>query len=44
MNDIKRLNRMYDEMMNDLKYSKIAAFTKQLQTKEIAKKETMLQL
>ena len=40
MNSYRRLNMMYDEMMNDLKYSKIAAFTKSLQTKEAREKET----
>ena len=34
MNDMKKLNRMYDEMMNDLAYSKIAAFTKVFYMKE----------
>ena len=41
MNTYRRLNMMYDEMMNDLKYSKIAAFTKNLHTKESKEKETL---
>ncbi len=40
MKDMQKLNRMYDDMMNDLNYSKIAAFTKIFHMKEKKEKQT----
>lgn len=41
MNSYRRLNAVFDEMIEDVKYSKIAAFTKTIQKREERKKETV---
>ncbi len=37
----RRLNQLFDEMLEDIKYSKIAAFARTLHQKEARKKETI---
>lgn len=41
MDNYRRINSIFDSMIEDVKYSKIAAFTKTFQTLEEGKKETV---
>ncbi len=41
MKSDRRLNMLFDEMLEDVKYSKIAAFTRTLYQIEARKKETI---
>lgn len=42
MENCRKLNLLFDEMLEDIKYSKIIAFTRTLYQNEELKKETMV--